>query len=293
MSIQIVQHAGWVSQVAPRALTGTVVAYKGSFGFVEYALGDQRPRVYFTAGDAEPNLALPLRPGDEVTFTLAVKPDALGQNPKSGFCAAGAAAGREVIARRVRRTREAPSGKENADAFVAERNPAAQKFTGNLDAGAGRGNQTMRMARGPDGTRGFAGAGRGRGLGLGSGQEDPASATPAAPGAPVAAAAPAAAPAPDLAAAPPDEMPATPAPPTKAKTAPGLAKTSSGTLLNPGASEFVPRSYSGGSLKSLGSGADGAAAERPAAPSRLGGTIVGQPAAEGAAAPPDADAHAA
>ncbi len=142
--------------VAPHALTGTVVTFKGAFGFVEYARGEERPRVYFNAGDAEPNLAPPLRPGDEVAFTLAVKPEALARP-------AGAAGGREIVARRVRRTREAPAGKENEE-FVAERNPAAQKFVGNVEAAGARGNQTMRMARGPDGTRGFAGAGRGRGL---------------------------------------------------------------------------------------------------------------------------------
>ena len=169
---------------------------QGRVRVVEYALGDARPRVYFTAGDAEPNLAAPLRPGDEVAFTLAVKPEALGPNPKSGF---GAAAGREVVARRVRRIREATPGKEGAaDAFVAERNPAAQKFAGNLDGGAGRGVQTMRMARGPDGTRGFAGAGRGRGWG----RRRPGRGAGAAP---AAAAVPAAAPAPDLAAAEPNQ----------------------------------------------------------------------------------------
>lgn len=83
-------------QVAPRALTGTVVAFKGAFGFVEYVRGDERPRVFFAASDAEQNLAPPLRPGDEVAFTLAIKPDALSRP------AAGA---REVIARRVRRTK--------------------------------------------------------------------------------------------------------------------------------------------------------------------------------------------
>jgi hypothetical protein len=164
--------------VAPHALTGTVVTFKGAFGFVEYARGEERPRVYFNAGDAEPNLAPPLRPGDEVAFTLAVKPEALARP-------AGAAGGREIVARRVRRTREAPAGKENEE-FVAERNPAAQKFVGNVEAAGARGNQTMRMARGPDGTRGFAGAGRGRGL-AGGGGDAAAAPGAAAPGAAAAA----------------------------------------------------------------------------------------------------------
>ena len=47
--------------MAPRALTGTVVAFKGAFGFVEYVRGDERPRVFFAASDAEQNLAPPLR----------------------------------------------------------------------------------------------------------------------------------------------------------------------------------------------------------------------------------------
>ncbi|KAK9839823.1 hypothetical protein WJX81_004168 [Elliptochloris bilobata] len=215
-------------QVSPRALTGTVVTYKGSFGFVEYVRGDERPRVYFTAGDAEQHLAPPLRPGDEVAFTLAVKPATLGQNPKPGFSGGGGGGGgggRDVIARRVRRTREAPAGKENAEGvhFVSERNPAAQKFTGNLDARAPLAGQ--------------AGA-------------------------------------------------------SKARLVPALVKTGSGTLLNPTASEFVPRSFSGGSLMSMGSGTDGVAAERPAAPSRLGVSSGGQPVAAGAASQPEGDARA-
>jgi len=59
-------------------------------------------------------------------------------------------------------------------------------------------------------------------------------------------------------------------PPLKAAALLALAKSASGQLLNPGACEFVPRSSSGGSLKSLGSGAE--PAERPAAaaaPGRL------------------------
>ena len=59
-----------------------------------------------------------------------------------------------------------------------------------------------------------------------------------------------------------------PPPPLKAAALLALAKSASGQLLNPAACEFVPRSSSGGSLKSLGSGAE--PAERAAVPGRLG-----------------------
>lgn len=79
---------------------GRIFSFKGTFGFLEYDLESPKPpRLYFHAGDVEGNVQL--RPGDEVTFTVANRPPRAEVGDKER----GASPQGALIARRVVRTK--------------------------------------------------------------------------------------------------------------------------------------------------------------------------------------------
>ena len=79
---------------------GRIFSFKGTFGFLEYDLESPKPpRLYFHAGDVEGNVQL--RPGDEVTFTVANRPPRAEVADKER----GASPQGALIARRVIRTK--------------------------------------------------------------------------------------------------------------------------------------------------------------------------------------------
>ncbi|BDA49818.1 probable cold shock domain-containing protein E1 [Coccomyxa sp. Obi] len=167
------QHAGRrATQVALQQHTGRIFSFKGTFGFLEYDMDGPKqppPRLYFNANDVEGNVQL--RPGDEVTFTMANRnPRADGSEKERSASNQGA-----HIARRVIRTKEAAAKPE--EELPAERPQQAPKFIkANTEKplNAVKGGQAARIARGPDGTKGFA-PGRGRPM-------PPAAPVPIAPG---------------------------------------------------------------------------------------------------------------
>lgn len=85
-------------------LTGKVFSYKGTFGFLEYEKDSAKPRLYFNALDVEGGNTVVLKPGDEVTFTIANKANRVDADKEK------TAAQSPYIARRVTKTKVRSSG---------------------------------------------------------------------------------------------------------------------------------------------------------------------------------------
>ncbi|KAK9825992.1 hypothetical protein WJX74_003805, partial [Apatococcus lobatus] len=231
----LASHAGrHATKVRATPMAGLVANVKGHFGFIDFREGEETRHIFFHASAVEGEVTL--RVGDEVTFIVLDG----GKN-------------KELVACKIVRTKEAPPAPEKEVAkppkeLIAETNPNRMVFTGTAKPGAGKGNQVVRLARGPDGTRGFA-PGRGKLM-------PNSSLPPASPGTPTPPILLRRSPAPGADGAKANrkagsgkDTPKGPAP----ATTKGLVKTASGKL-RASAAEFIPRISSDTSLSQHPSG---------------------------------------
>ncbi|KAK9863692.1 hypothetical protein WJX84_003816 [Apatococcus fuscideae] len=155
-------HAGKrATKVQAVPLAGTVANVKPHFGFLDFKEGEETRHIFFHSTAVEGGVTL--RVGDEASFIILDRGKL-----------------KELVACKIQRTKEAPPAADKEAAkpvkeLVAETNPNRMVFVGAAKPGAGKGNQVVRLARGPDGTKGFA-PGRGKNL--------PTDLLPASPGAP-------------------------------------------------------------------------------------------------------------